>query len=517
MCAKSLSKCFDQACSIEISGSVNGNGCDTKVPLNSVLHFKEIAMKLEDIRVLIAKGESDILEFKKSTAQLKSAGETLCAFLNNKGGVVFIGVSDKGEIIGQQVTEKTRREIGGMLAKLAPEHNVEVSYIEINNDKEVIVLRAKPYTDLKPYTFNGKAYIRIESSTHPMSRDQYQRMNLNYMHQHRSWEKGIIEDAVLENLDAEEIMRTMTEGIANKRIPADRVTNKPKIVLKRLGLLKNDKITNAAMILFGKEPAFWLPQCSIRLARFRGIDKSEFIDSKIVDGNVFQLINAAMQFADLYLPVSSKFGTGKIERIDEPLFPIDALREVFANAIGHRNYAQYKATLSFAIYENRLEVWSPGLPPDGVTFDNIKILHESILRNRLITKVLYYRKLFESWGRGIQKIIDLCIQAGHPEPEFIERTGGVCVILRSKQSIGAPIIYAEGFRDILNFRLTSRQKEIYNIIKESKRAALSKIMDKLIHKVAKRTVQRDLSDLKKLGLITLKGGARGAVWEIIAP
>lgn len=475
-------------------------------------------MKLKDIEVLAKQGESDTLEFKKSTAQLKNTGETLCAFLNNKGGIVLIGVSDKGNIVGQQVTEKTRREVGGTLAKLAPEHNVDISYIEISIDKKVIVLHAKPHTDLQPYTFDGKAYIRIESATHSMSRDQYQRMYLNYMQQHRTWEKGVIEDATLEDLDVEEIMRTMTEGIANKRIPADQVTDQPEVVLKRLGLLKNGKITNAAMVLFGKKPTYWLQQCSIRLARFKGIDKSEFIDSKVVDGNAFQLINAAMTFASLYLPVSSTFGSGTIERVDEPLFPVDALREVFANAVGHRDYAQYNATLSFAVYENRLEAWSPGLPPDGVTFENIKTLHESMPRNRLITKVLYYRKLFESWGRGIEKIVNLCTQAGHPEPEFVERTGGVCVILKSKQSIGAPIIYVEGEKDkpyLARFKLTPRQKEIFNIIKQNQQMTLPEIVNKLTHNVTQRTVQRDLSKLKNLGLITMKGGTKGAIWEII--
>lgn len=474
-------------------------------------------MKLEEIKALARKGESNTLEFKKSTAQLKSAGETLCAFLNNKGGVVLIGINDNGVIVGQQVTERTKREVGGILAKLSPEYNVDVLYVDIDKevDKTVIMLRANPHVDLQPYTFDSRAYIRIESSTYPMSRDQYQRLSLNYMQQHRSWENGAVEDVTIEDLDFEEIMRTITEGIANKRIPTDQAASNPEMVLKRLGLLKDNRLTNAAIVLFAKEPTRWLPQCSIRLARFRGNDKSEFIDSKVVDGNAFKLINAAMSFADLYLPVSSKFGSGKIERIDEPLFPIDALREVFANAVGHRDYAMHIATLSFAIYENRLEIWSPGLPPDGVTFENIKILHESIPRNRLITKVLYYRKLFESWGRGIQKIITLCTEAGHPEPEFVERTGGVCVILKSKQSIGAPITYAHQELP-KNLELTAREQEIFNIIQHAKTATLQEIASQLTRKVTSRTIQRDLSKLQALGLVIMKGEKRGAVWKIKA-
>lgn len=475
-------------------------------------------MKLKDIKILAKQGESDTLEFKKSTAQLKNTGETLCAFLNNKGGIVLIGVNDKGEVIGQQVTEKTRREVGGTLAKLAPEHSVEISYVEISKDKKVIVLRAESHIDLQPYTFDGKAYIRIESGTHPMPRDQYQRMYLNYMQQHRSWEKGIIKEASIDDLDTEEIMKTIHIGIANNRIPADQIADNPEIALKSLGLLKNNHLTNAAMVLFGKNPTQWLPQCAIRLARFKGDDKSEFIDSKIVSGHAFKLISEAMTFASRYLPISSKFGTGELERLDEPLFPIDALREVFANAVGHRDYAMYNDTLSFGIYDSKLEIWSPGLPPDGVTFDNIKTLHESRPRNRLIADALYYHKLCESWGMGIQKIITLCTKAGHPEPEFVERTGGVCVILRSKQSIGAPIIYVEGEQDKLSssyLRLTPRQKEIFEIIKQNQQMTLPEIVNKLTHKVTQRTVQRDLSKLKDFGLITMKGGTKGAVWEII--
>jgi len=346
-----------------------------------------------------------------------------------------------------------------------------------------------------------------------MSRDQYQAISFNNMQQTRGWENGIVADVTIDDLDTEEIMTTIAEGIANKRIPADQMADNPEMALKKLGLLKNGHLTNAAIVLFAKEPIHWLPQCSIRLARFRGLDKSEFIDSKIVNGNAFKLINAAMTFADLYLPVSSRFGSGTLERIDEPLFPVDALREMFANAVGHRDYSMNTATLSFAVYGNRLEGWSPGLPPNGVTFENIKTIHESIPRNRLITRVLYYRKLFESWGRGVQKIVTLCTKAGHPEPEFIERTGGVCVVLKSKQSIGVPTIYEtpEKTEDI---KLTARQKEILDIIQYNKKVSLQDIVDKLPHEVAQRTIQRDLVKLKQLNLIIMKGQRKSAVWEI---
>jgi ATP-dependent DNA helicase RecG len=468
-------------------------------------------MDMEIIQNLIADGqESMILEFKKSTAQLKGAGKTLCAFLNGCGGVVLIGITDQGKIVGQEVTDSTKRLIGNTLTHIIPDANIKVSYVDVGNRKKVIVLEADPDFTLQPYTFDAKSYVRLKSTTKVMPRDKYHRISFNNMQQNRSWETGTIEDATINDLDTEEILRTVSEGIANKRIPAGQDTDKPEIALKKFGLLKNGHLTNAAMVLFGKETSYWLPQCAIRLARFRGNDKSEFIDSKVVEGNAFQIIDGAMAFADLYLPVSSRFDSGTIERIDEPLFPVKAIREVFANAVGHREYSMNTATLSFGVYNNRLEVWSPGLPPDGVTFDNIKTIHESIPRNKLITRVLYYRKIFESWGRGVEKVVSLCKKAGHPEPEFVERTGGVCVILKSKQSIGAPVIIEQ---EATSAELNSVEQEILQILENHETMKVTEIVKQLQNKVADRTVRKYLIHLNSLGLVIKTGEGKKRRWQ----
>ena len=473
-------------------------------------------MKFADIKNLLAKErESATLEFKRSTAQLKRAGETLCAFLNSTGGLLLIGVNDKGTIFGQEVTEQTKREIGNILAKLAPEANVAVSYIDIGSKKQLITLRAEPDYYLRPYTFDGKSYIRLESNTIPMPRDQQQLLSFTNMQRNRSWEDGIVVDAAIADLDTVAIVNTINEGIANHRIPDAKPTDEPEVVLKRLGLLANGRLTNAAIILFAENPTQWFPQCAIRMARFRGTDKREFIDSRKVEGNIFKIIEEAMIFAARHLPVSSTFETGTIARKDEPLFPVDVLREIFTNAVCHRDYS-IRASISFGIYDDRIEVWSPGLPPAEVTFDNIKTLHESVPRNTHIAQVLYYRKLSETWGRGIEMIVDLCTQVGHPEPAIFERTTGVCVQLISKQTISPSGIVDESnlSEDV---RLTTKQREILTVIKEQKVIKLLDILNLLKGEFAERTVQRELNNLKKLGLIKMEGFGRGAVWIIKTP
>ncbi|MCK4608428.1 MAG: putative DNA binding domain-containing protein [Gammaproteobacteria bacterium] len=472
-------------------------------------------MNITDLEDLIKNGESQTLEFKSSTAKLKNAFETLCAFLNGEGGAVLIGVANNGKIIGQHVTDKTKLEIANMLKKLEPAANIFIEYVTLEKDKDIIVLNANPHKDLQPYTFDGRPYVRFESSTSQMPRQQYQYMTINNMQRTNDWENEIAANATIDDLDAEEIINTVSEGLANGRITDYESTDNPKIALKGLGLLSNGKLTNAAIVLFAKKPTKWFPQCSIRLARFRGIDKAEFIDSKIIDGNVFTIIREAMIFANRYLPVSSRFGSGTLQRIDEPLFHIDALREVFANAVGHRDYHD-SSTISFAVYDDRLEIYSPGTLPNGVTFDNIKTLNESKPRNHLIARVLYFNKFFETWGRGVQKIIKLCTKAGHPEPEFVERAGGVCVILRSKQMIGPPTIVTEA--DIpTELGLTLIEQEILKILKEQKKVTTANILDRLQTKTASRTIQKYLKHLDELELVHKKGAGKNTYWEIVSP
>jgi ATP-dependent DNA helicase RecG len=110
----------------------------------------------------------------------------------------------------------------------------------------------------------------------------------------------------------------------------------------------------------------------------RGTDKAEFIDNKQVNGNIFKLIKEAMAFSNTYLPVASTFSQKSIERIDTPLFPILALREAIANAICHRDYSYQGGRVSFAIFDDRIEVWSYGLFTPGVSIENLTGLNQSV-------------------------------------------------------------------------------------------------------------------------------------------
>lgn len=468
-------------------------------------------MNLEQIQIIVSNGESDITEFKKSTAQLKSACETACAFLNSDGGTILFGVTDNLRIIGQEVSDKTKRDIGNELVKITPNANIEVSYVELSDNKQIIIFKVRTDHTKIPYLYDGKAFLRNQSTTMVMPRDHMKHLILrNNTDSKYAWENQAHSDLTIDNLDTDEIITTIKEGIVNDRIPANYSTNEPLVALQRLGLLNNGQITNAAMVLFGKDLRFQYPQCLLKLARFRGTDKAEFIDSKQVYGNIFKLLGSAMEFASSYLPVVSTFSENDYFRKDTPLFPILALREAIANALIHRDYSTYGGSMSFAIYDDRLEIWNYGLPPDGTSANDLPLLRRSMPRNLNIANVLYYHKIFESWGRGIQMIIEKCQEAGHPAPFYELDKIGTALILPSKQPIGAGYITQPLTNDSPS--LTIRQQEILALLKQHKELTSSTIKQMLSNSISERYILKELSHLKDLGYVSYIGNTRARKW-----
>ncbi|CVK21806.1 ATP-binding protein [Sporomusa sphaeroides] len=462
-------------------------------------------MTLDEIHNLIKNGESEVLELKKSTGQLTRAAESLCAFLNGHGGKVIIGVTPEGKMVGQNITDKTLQDIANTIRNIEPTTHIAMTQVALENSSlEILVLEAIPVPEARPYIFDGRPYYRTGTTTAVMPQDMYQQLLLNRAHSQNRWENAAAAGVDLMDLDREEILKTVRTGIAAGRLPESTGID-PADILDRLGLRSNGTIINAAVVLFGK---VFLPnytQCQIRLARFKGTNKTEFLDNKQLYGHAFSLLDEAMFFIQRHLPVAGKITPGVIERIDEPIFPPLALREALVNAFCHRDYANPGGAVSVAIFDDRLEIWSEGILPFGLKVEDLKRDHPSRPRNPLIADVFFRRGLVERWGRGTQTIVELCVKAGHPEPEFIEQAGSVGVRF-------LPRAYVAPHR--IGHDLTTRQREILQILAEDS-LPLRKIMARMTKPPAETTVRDDLYHLKKLGMVVLEGYGRGAKWFLM--
>lgn len=392
-------------------------------------------MRREDILEVIAEGESETLELKKSTAELVDGMRSLCAMANGKGGMLIFGVlpettrSASDRAVGQSVSDGTLRDLAAELRKFEPPLHCDLHRIPTDGDRQLMVIVVPGGGG--PFVYDGRAYRKLGSTKDRMPQDQYERLLFERRHGANRWELGVAANVRMSDLDLDEIDMTLEEAIRRGRM-VDPGTREPWRVLEGLGLLQQGKPLNAAVVLFGRESALVAnyPQCVLRLARFRSTIKHDFIDNRQQLGNAFVLYRAAQRFMIEHLPIAGRIMPGIFERHDDPQYPPEALREALANAIIHRDYTTAGGSVSLAIYQDRLEVTSVGPLPFGQKAEDLLRPHPSRPWNPLIAKVFYLRGLIETWGRGTNRIQQLVEESGSSTADFIATKHDVTVVFK---------------------------------------------------------------------------------------
>jgi ATP-dependent DNA helicase RecG len=231
-------------------------------------------MNFEELQHLTSQGEGEDLEFKASTSQIDAGNKSLCGFLNTGGGRVLFGVRNDGRVEGQEVSDGTQQTIAQKLGKLEPTSSHETEFVPVpETDLLVIVLTARPSPELVPYIYDGRAYERVGTTTQLMSQQRYQELLIARTQSITRWETGVAQGLNVGQLDEEEILRTARRGIDAGRLPETTEMNSMD-VLSRLSLLTSGVVSNAAAVLFGKDLVAHYPQCILRAARFRGLNRA---------------------------------------------------------------------------------------------------------------------------------------------------------------------------------------------------------------------------------------------------
>jgi ATP-dependent DNA helicase RecG len=333
--------------------------------------YQEVEAPLEtafpdELAQVIAGGESEQVEFKRSTGQRTEAAKSVCAMLNTRGGFVFFGVSDAGRLVGQQVAPGTLTDIVRELARIEPRPLIHPQVVRLDGERSVVLVRV-PEGSGAVYTLEGRPYVRVGSTNGIMAQGEYERRLLDRMHPTSRWEAQPAFGVGIDDLSHDEILTTIEAAIANGRL-GDPGTRDLRALLRGLGLLAGDALLNAALVLFGRSDRLlpYYPQCLLRLAVFRGVDRTEFVDHKQSLGNLFELLEQADRFIRMHVPIAGRVVPELFQRVDDPLYPPVALREALANALCHRDYGSPGGSVSLAFYDDRLEISNPGRFPFGI-------------------------------------------------------------------------------------------------------------------------------------------------------
>lgn len=462
-------------------------------------------MTINDIETLIHTDETRNLELKKTTGELKDGMKSACAFLNTDGGWLIFGIAPTTlKVVGQDVTENTRREIAQALTHLEPALDVEVNYVDLpnSNGKQVIVMNFDKWVwGKEPYTYHKCPYYRIESVTKEMPRDMFvERLKAARPHDF-AWENQTAERVTLDDMDEERIRNAVRLGIAGGRINASAEGATVETLLGKLKLLNNGKPTNAAVMLFGKNTDDY-PQLLLRMACFKGNDKNEFLDNKQEMGNFFDLLDAGTAFCFRNLRLAGKIvGMRREEQLE---IPAEALREALINALCHREYDNPRASVSLAIYYDRIEIVNPGHFPAQLTPENIKLQHDSFPFNLKIAQVLYQTTYLESWGSGVRRMVKLCEAQHLAEPEYRLGNNTVTVIFRRNRDS------QNDSQNDSQKSLNERQRKIVGLMRGNRQITVAKIAKTLSLSAA--TIYREIKAINTLTELYWEGSPKTGQW-----
>ena len=395
-----------------------------------------MTISTKELSVLLTQGEGETIEFKRSTGELKEAMRTLCAFLNGIGGTVLFGIRPDGTIEGQEVSDRTLRDIAQAADRFEPPAHVSVHRVNVKATRDVIAVVVEGGRETRPFVYEGHAYERVSSTTRRMPQAKYERLLVERGHAKRRWENLPAEGLTLKDLDRKEILRTRELAIQQNRISPD--TNRDiGEVLDRLGLRVEGVLTQAAHMLYGKKFLPDYPHCLLKMGRFRGTEiTGEIVDNRQENMNAFAMVREGMAFLERTMPLGARFPEGQIFREDRFPVPLDALREILLNAVMHRDYSHYSGSVAIVVFDDRIEIRSFGRLPNGITVKQLSGRHDSKPTNPLIAGAFHRTGAVEVWGRGTNRVIAMCKKHGAAPPLFEERQGFLIVTFRAQLVAG---------------------------------------------------------------------------------
>lgn len=463
-------------------------------------------------------GEKHIIEYKRLWKD--EWLEWICGMANADGGVIYIGIKDDGEVLGVSNAKKLMEDIPN---KIISKMSIYPDVRQIEKDgKDVIEIEVAP--SIAAVSLDGVVYKRVGATNQILKGTALQEFYLS--RPSGAWDARIIPDAKLDEIDPDAVEYLKESGIRKGRLSKESAKDSVEKVLKSLNLMtEDDKLTMAALLLFGKNPQRYCIDARFKIGRF-GAGAANLIIQDLVDGDLIRMPDRVLDILDakyLVRPIHYK-GLRRVEPLE---IPEKGLREIICNSIIHKQYDG--PDIQMRVYDDRIDLWNFGKLPEGYTFEQMFMPHRSMPRNKLIANAFYYAGLIEAWGRGFEIITEEFTKDGLAVPTFKEEFGGVTAIIK-REIFQAIQLGSRGNtkQDDPNSdpnsdpnNLTDRQLLIIGILEDqgqlddpnNEPETRSSIARKL--GISESTVKRELAFLSSIGKIKHFGSRSHGRWMVI--
>lgn len=463
-------------------------------------------MLLEEIK----NGENKEIEYKRELPKHSDKYmKSVIAFANSYGGKIIFGVEDKTrEIVG--VEEEKAFQIMDSIANAIsdscePAIIPDITLQTVENKKLIVVEIAastqRPYY-IKALGRENGVYIRVSGTTRHA--DETRLKELMFEGANKSYDQAICLGFEITDKDIVDLCDSLYETAVNNCYSEETKQEIKKPTRNNLlswGIIaeKDGKTypTNSFALLTGNEIIPTKIQCGV----FKGDNRAIFVDRREFTGPIQNQIEEAYKY------VLSKINLGAeidgLYRQDMYELPIGSIREIIANAVTHRSYLE-PGNVQVALYDNRLEVTSPGMLLNGVTIEKIKEGYSKV-RNRAIANAFSYMRIIEEWGSGIPRMFDEFSKYGLAEPELVDMDGDFRVnFYRSSVTLKVTEKVTDKF--------TEREMSVIRLIKNNPRITTTAMSMELGK--SRKTISAIIKSLKDRNVIEREGSDRNGIWII---
>jgi len=454
----------------------------------------------------------DVFLFEDSPAKGKSPVTTYLKQVDNSD--IYIGIiGNKYGIKGKDGFSPTEREFRRFI-KTKPKEEVLI-FIKETDDPQ----RDKNTQKFIETVRNSYIYKRFTNKDE--LRTQVLSSLISYLDEKRALSKVPFDEVICqeegyEAIDEKEVKNFFENRAIKLKVNIPKISIKDFLV-KTLKVVKKEngnlKPTNSALLFFGKRPSEYIPQIEIRIARFRGVTRTEFIDSQEIKGPIYKMLNEVELFFKRNTRLAGKIV--EFKRVDIPEYPYEAIREAVINAVAHRDYTRRGAPIIISIFDDRVEISSPGGLLPGLDIRNLEGHHET--RNKMICAIFHHTLDMEKFGTGIGKMRRLMKEHGLVKPKFSEE--GTFFVVKffgpgDKILDLVPSIPRERQVDLRELGLNNRQIEALRLMVNEGKVMTNKLY-RDIFKIMDRTALRDLDFLLKKGLIKKEGLKKDAIYKAV--
>ncbi len=366
--------------------------------------------------------ESQNVEYKESWRD--EYLKWICGFANAQGGILYIGIDDNGHVSGVSNSRKLMEDISNKV------RNTLGIVVDVNlfskDDREYIEIKVEPQP--YPISYYGEYHYRSGSTKQQLSGQLLNQFLLKRTGV--TWDSVPLAVTPTElRFDSFDIFRE--RAVKSSRMSSENVNIDNMQLLDSLNLLDGASLKRAGVLLFHHNPEKWVPGCYIKIGYFSSDTEIAYQDE--IHGS---LLNQAEMTVDL---LYTKYFKGVISyegisRIETYPYPRDAVREAVLNAIAHKNYATL-IPIQIKVFNDRLLISNDCVFPDDWTMEDFLGKHRSRPYNPLIANTFYRAGFIESWGRGIQKIRESCLNAGNKPPLYQIKRNEITVFFEAKPSI----------------------------------------------------------------------------------